>query len=99
MGRNDARGDRDMWTVLYNGGGSDISDSESCLPEGYTATGERKITGTPVTPEPTLVPPQPTPSNPPPRPTDGTTKYQKINFGADACPAELEIESEGECGE
>jgi len=40
--RNDPRGDGDVWTVLYNGGGSHISDSESCLPEGYTATGERK---------------------------------------------------------
>lgn len=40
--RNDDRGDGDVWTVLYNGGGSDISDSESCLPEGYTATGELK---------------------------------------------------------
>merc|ERR1712032_840061 len=38
--RNNDRGDGDVWTVLYNGGGSDISDSESCLPEGYTATGE-----------------------------------------------------------
>jgi len=25
--------------------------------------------------------------------------YQKLEFGADACPAGLEIESEGECGE
>merc|ERR1719277_926655 len=40
--RNDARGDKDMWTVLYNGGGSHISDSQSCIPEGYTATGERE---------------------------------------------------------
>jgi len=81
--RNDPRGDGDVWTVLYNGGGSDISDSESCLPEGYTATGERKITGTPATPEPTPAPPT----------------YQKLDFGADACPAGLEIESEGECSE
>eukprot|EP00588_Corethron_pennatum_P003003 CAMPEP_0194298052 /NCGR_PEP_ID=MMETSP0169-20130528/59949_1 /TAXON_ID=218684 /ORGANISM="Corethron pennatum, Strain L29A3" /LENGTH=443 /DNA_ID=CAMNT_0039047993 /DNA_START=189 /DNA_END=1517 /DNA_ORIENTATION=- len=40
--RNDPRGDGDVWTVLYNGGGSDISDSESCIPAGYTATGEQK---------------------------------------------------------
>ena len=32
---------RDVWTVMYNRGGNDISDSESCIPEGYTATGDR----------------------------------------------------------
>merc|ERR1712007_217217 len=32
-------------------------------------------------------------------PTDGTPKYQKLDFGADACPAGLEIESESECSE
>merc|ERR1719356_2239232 len=42
--RNDDRGDGDVWTVLYNGGGNDISDAESCIPEGWTATGERKFT-------------------------------------------------------
>jgi len=35
-------GDKDRWTVMYNMGGDDISDSESCIPEGYTATGDRK---------------------------------------------------------
>lgn len=40
--RNDPRGDGDVWTVLYNRGGSDISDSESCIPDGFTATGERQ---------------------------------------------------------
>jgi len=40
--RNDPRGDGDIWTVMYNWGGDDISDSESCIPEGYTATGDRK---------------------------------------------------------
>ena len=33
---------RDVWTAMYNRGGNDISDSESCIPEGYTATGDRK---------------------------------------------------------
>ena len=33
---------RDVWTVMYNRGGNDISDSESCIPDGYTATGNRK---------------------------------------------------------
>ena len=33
---------RDVWTVMYNRGGNDISDSESCLPDGYTATGDLK---------------------------------------------------------
>ena len=35
-------GDGDVLIVLYNEEGSDISDSESCIPAGYTATGERK---------------------------------------------------------
>ena len=26
----------------YNLGGNDISDSESCIPDGFTATGDRK---------------------------------------------------------
>jgi len=40
--RNDSRGNKDVWTVLYNDGDNDISDSESCIPAGYTATGEQK---------------------------------------------------------
>merc|ERR1719262_537482 len=57
---------------------------------------------------PQPMPPRPMPSQPTPRPTPrpdprppthGTDKYQKLNFGADACPAGLEIESEGECSE
>merc|ERR1719276_803210 len=39
--RNDPRGDGDVWAALYNGGGTDIADFESCIPAGYTATGER----------------------------------------------------------
>jgi len=35
-------GQRGIWTVLYNFGGEMIVDSESCIPEGYTATGDRK---------------------------------------------------------
>jgi len=35
--RNDPRGDGDVWTVLYNGGGSDISDSISS-PSGHAAS-------------------------------------------------------------
>ena len=35
-------GDKDVWTVMYNRGGDDISDSESCIPDGYTATGDLK---------------------------------------------------------
>jgi len=42
----------------------------------------------------TAAPPDPTPA-----PTTGTPKYQKLEFGADACPAGLEIESESECKE
>merc|ERR1712050_656231 len=61
----------------------------------------------PMPPQPTPsqpMPPQPTPPQPIPRPTpqaptDGTPKYQKLDFGADACPAGLEIESESECSE
>merc|ERR1712157_70536 len=56
--RNDPRGDGDVWTVLYNRGGSDISDSESCIPEGFTATGER--IGSNLRP-PTLAPAPPAP--------------------------------------
>eukprot|EP00587_Corethron_hystrix_P002166 CAMPEP_0113318120 /NCGR_PEP_ID=MMETSP0010_2-20120614/12797_1 /TAXON_ID=216773 ORGANISM="Corethron hystrix, Strain 308" /NCGR_SAMPLE_ID=MMETSP0010_2 /ASSEMBLY_ACC=CAM_ASM_000155 /LENGTH=576 /DNA_ID=CAMNT_0000175321 /DNA_START=361 /DNA_END=2088 /DNA_ORIENTATION=- /assembly_acc=CAM_ASM_000155 len=41
MRRNDERGDGDVWTVLYNFGDDHITDSESCIPEGWTATGER----------------------------------------------------------
>jgi len=64
--RNDPRGDGDVWTVLYNGGGSDISDSVSCIPEGYTATGER-IAPTPTAPTPTApTPTAPTPTAPTP---------------------------------
>lgn len=33
-------GKRGIWTVLYNFGGDMIVDSESCIPEGYTATGD-----------------------------------------------------------
>jgi len=33
---------RNIWTVLYNLGGDMISDSESCIPDGFTATGDRK---------------------------------------------------------
>ena len=34
---------RDVWTAMYNLGGNDISDSESCIPDGFTAsTGDRK---------------------------------------------------------
>ena len=35
-------GQRGLWTVLYNFGGDMIVDSESCIPEGYTATGDLK---------------------------------------------------------
>merc|ERR1719221_711039 len=48
---------------------------------------------------PQPAPPQPTPRPTPRPPTDGTPKYQKLDFGADACPAGLGIESEGECSE
>jgi hypothetical protein len=37
-----SNGNRHVWTVMYNGGGDDISDSESCIPDGYTATGDQK---------------------------------------------------------
>merc|ERR1719476_34967 len=48
---------------------------------------------------PQQTPPPPTPRPTPRPPTDGTTKYQKLDFGADACPTGLEVESEGECSE
>jgi len=67
--RNDPRGNGDVWTVLYNGGGSDISDSESCIPAGYTATGERTLsqptTPPQSTPSPTIHKPEPTTPTPP----------------------------------
>ena len=63
MRRNDPRGDGDIWAVLYNAGGSDITDSESCIPAGYTATGELKQS------QPSI-PPQLTPST---TPTSGLT--------------------------
>lgn len=34
-------GQRGIWTALYNLEGM-VEDSESCIPDGYTATGERK---------------------------------------------------------
>lgn len=40
MRRNDPRGDGDIWTVQYNYGGTDIKDSESCIPSGYNSTGD-----------------------------------------------------------
>jgi len=46
-----------------------------------------RLTGTATPPAPTLPP------------TLGEPEYQKLNFGADACPAGLEIESESECSE
>merc|ERR1712039_208222 len=46
-----------------------------------------KARGSATTPEPTPVPMPSTPT------------YQKFDFAADACPAGLEIESEGECRE
>merc|ERR1712038_1113178 len=93
--RNDPRGDGDIWTVLYNGGGSDISDSESCIPAGYTATGERitppSTTSAPTTPSPTTsapTTPSPTtsaPTTPQPEPTTPTpgppSDYEKLDYG------------------
>merc|ERR1711879_863550 len=35
----------------------------------------------------------------PPDPTPAPSYYQKLDFGADACPAGLEIESESECSQ
>jgi hypothetical protein len=110
--RNDPRGDGDVWTVLYNGGGDDIADSESCIPAGYTATGERtqsqpttppQSTPSPTiaTPEPTKATPEPTKATPEPTaPTPGpASKYQKLDYGVAACPDGLEIVSESECRE
>jgi len=52
-------GTGNVWVALYNKGGSDITDSESCIPEGFTATGERTSTAPkPPTPDP---PPNPGP--------------------------------------
>merc|ERR1719461_1380018 len=31
---------RQIWTVMYNGGGDDITDSTSCIPAGYNAQGD-----------------------------------------------------------
>ena len=91
--RNDPRGDGDVWTVLYNEGGIDISDSESCIPAGYTATGEK-------TPSQPTTLPQSTPSRTPTTPTPGPPSgYQKLDYGEDVCPEGLEIESESECSE
>jgi len=95
---------------LYNGGGSDISDSESCIPEGYTATGEKTATTATATATTTTTTTTTTitttttttttiTTTTTTAPTDGTPQYQKLNYGADACPAGLEIESEDECSE
>merc|ERR1712157_98774 len=105
----DGRGDGDVWTVLYNGGGSDISDSESCIPAGYTATGERirpnlRPTGRPTIPAPTTLAPTtlaPTTATPEPTtPTSGPPfNYQQLDYGDVGCPEGLGIESESECDE
>merc|ERR1740121_683237 len=59
-----------------------------------------RLKGTATPPDPTLVPtPRPRPQPTPRPPTDGTAKYEKLDFGSEACPAGLEIESEGECSE
>jgi len=95
--RNDPRGDGDVWTVLYNEGGSDISDSESCIPPGYTATGEGSRPNLRPTPAPTTPAPT-TPTIEPTTPTSGPpSDYQKLDYGEDACPEGLEIQSESEC--
>jgi len=91
--RNDPRGDGDVWTVLYNGGGSDISDSETCIPAGYTATGERTQSQPTTPPQSTPLPTAPTPTPGPP------SDYQKLDYGETACPEGLEIESESECSQ
>merc|ERR1712157_696125 len=100
----DGRGDGDVWTVLYNEGGSDISDSESCIPAGFTATGERirpnlRPTGTPTTLAPTTL--APTIATPEPTtPTSGPPfNYQQLEYGDVGCPEGLGIESESECDE
>lgn len=36
-------GQRNLWTVLYNYGGDMIEDDESCIPEGWLATGDRIV--------------------------------------------------------
>merc|ERR1712194_502360 len=93
MGANQAVDGGNVWTVLYNNGGNDIRDSESCIPAGWTNTGER-IIDHPTTPLPT------TPSPTTPAPTLGPpSDYQKLDYGEDACPEGLEIESESECSE
>merc|ERR1719512_667256 len=80
VGHGSTDGNRNAWVVTYNFGGSDIKDSESCIPPGWTATGERIVEPTSPTPGP---------------PSD----YQKLDYGEDACPEGLEIESESECSE
>merc|ERR1712003_192703 len=48
-GANQKPGGGNVWTALYNNGGSDIKDSESCIPPGWTNTGERiDLTETPT---------------------------------------------------
>lgn len=40
--RDDPRGDGDIWTIMYNfGPPDDLKDSVSCIPAGYTGTGDR----------------------------------------------------------
>jgi len=101
-GANQAVGGGNVWTVLYNNGGNDIRDSESCIPAGWTNTGERIIdhptTPLPTTPSPTA--PAPTTPKPTPTPTLGPpSDYQKLDYGEDACPEGLEIVSESKCSD
>jgi len=49
VARGSTDGSRNAWVVTYNFGGSDIKDSESCIPEGWTATGERITSTSPPT--------------------------------------------------
>jgi len=97
-GADQTSGRDNVWTALYNNGGIDIKGSESCIPPGYTATGEQA-------PSQPMAPPQSTPSpttpqSEPTAPTPGPpSDYQKLDYGEDACPEGLEIKSEGECSE
>jgi len=93
VGHGSRADNRNAWVVTYNFGGSDIKDSESCIPEGYTATGELKES--PTTPPSPTTPTSPTT----PAPTTPTPVYQMLDFGDDACPEGLEIESELECSD
>merc|ERR1712038_404137 len=103
VGHGSRADNRNAWVVTYNFGGSDIRDSESCIPAGWTNTGERIIDHPTTRPSTTTSPMTPPPTTPRPEPTTPTpgppSDYQKLDYGEDACPEGLEIESESECSE